>query len=67
MFSVRSMPGCYKQNKLVRSESFGEWVSEITPGVQSWTVTVKELVAEAREQLGNPEEGECPALEAATK
>jgi hypothetical protein len=46
-----------------------EWVSELEDCCESVLTTCYcgKLVAEARGQFGNPEEGECPPLEAVTR
>jgi hypothetical protein len=68
VFSVRPDPRCYKQDKLgVRVNE--DLVRELE---NSWgSVIVScccgKLVAEARGQFGNPEEGESLPIEAATK
>jgi hypothetical protein len=64
LFSVRSVPRCYKQDKLV-----GELVSEIENCCSSVVVSCccTELVAEAGDSSGKPGEGKRPPLEAAIK
>jgi hypothetical protein len=57
---------CYKQGQLAVavSQSVSQSVSQRTAGVQSCELL---LLAEAGGQFENPEEGERPPLEAATK
>jgi hypothetical protein len=60
VFSVWSMPRCYKQGKLGA-------VSQLTAGVQCCELLLWQTDGWGRRQFGNPEEGERPPLEAATK
>jgi hypothetical protein len=67
VFSVQSVPRCYKQGKLGTAESW--LVSELD---NRWGSVVVELLLSAAGTLsqrpfGNPEAGERPPLKAATK
>jgi hypothetical protein len=73
VFSTRSVPRCYKQHKWgVRQLVSGvrELVGELARGLLRFS-RCELLLSEARScgrgQFGNPEEGERPPLEAATK
>jgi hypothetical protein len=63
VFSVRSVPICYEQDKLGVAGS----ESEDSCSTVVVSCCCEKLVAEARGQFGNPEEGERPPIEAATK
>jgi hypothetical protein len=69
VFSMISVPRCYKQAKLgVRSELVGKLVSvRGLLGLSCCESLLIEAGSWRRGQFGNPEEGECPPLEATTK
>jgi hypothetical protein len=73
VFSVRSVPKCYKQDKLVErvSEWVSEWVSqlvgELVLGFSCCELLLLKANSWGRGQFGNLEEAERPPLEATTK